>query len=253
MRRNMKRNSSNVLSRISKRLLAVLLIIGIPALLFVSTFHIKKVDVVGSERYKAEQITEQIIQTKPDSNALFLYLKYRYFSNVNIPFVEKVDVEMVNNHSITINVYEKMVAGCVEFMGEYLYIDKDGIVVESSSIRLEDIPLIRGLQYDKIILNEKLELEEQKNELFDVIINLTQLIEKYDLGVDTISFSNKYEVTVDCAGIKVLLGKKDTYDEVLSELKNILKEAEGMELTIDMRNYVKGTNNFSAKPKKPTE
>jgi cell division protein FtsQ len=251
MSRNRKRNSNNVLGRISKRIMAVLLIIGIPAVLFVSTFHIKKVEVVGSERYNAEQITEQVMKTKPDSNTLFLYLKYRYFTKVKIPFVEKVDVEMVNNHSVTINVYEKMVAGCVEFMGEYLYFDKDGIIVESSSIRLEDIPLIRGLQYDKIILNEKLEV--QKNELFDVIINLTQLIEKYDLGVDTISFNNKYEVSVDCADIKVLLGKKSTYDEALSELTNILKEVEGMELTIDMRNYVKGTDNIIAKPKKPTD
>jgi cell division protein FtsQ len=82
---------------------------------------------------------------------------------------------------------------------------------------------------------------------------LTQLIEKYKLGVDTISFSSEYEVILDCGDIKVLLGKKNTYDEVLSQLKNILAEAEGMEITIDMRNYVKGTNNIIAKPKKPTD
>jgi cell division protein FtsQ len=276
--------------------LAILLIIGIPAVLFVSTFHIKKLEVVGAQRYTPEQITEHVMQTKKDSNALYLYLKYHYFTNVKIPFVEKIDIDMVDSHTVTIFVYEKMVAGCVEFMGEYLYFDKDGIVVESSSKRLEDIPIIKGLQFNKIILNEKLELQKnefqknevqkdevqtddaqkeetqkdedqinedqinedqmnevQKNELFDVIINLTQLVSKYDLGVDTISFNNKYEVTVDCGDIKVLLGKKSTYDEVLSELKNILSETEGMQFTIDMRNYVKGTDKIIAKPKKPTE
>lgn len=286
MSRNRQRNSNNVLLRICRRTLAILLIIGIPAVLFVSTFHIKKLEVVGAQRYTPEQITAHVMQTKQDSNALYLYLKYHYFTNVRMPFVEKIDVEMVDSHTVTIFVYEKMVAGCVEFMGEYLYFDKDGIIVESSSKRLEDIPVIKGLQFNKIVLNEKLELQKnalqksevqtdvaktddektdevqkdevqmnevQMNELFDTIINLTQLVKKYDLGVKTISFNNKYEVTVDCGDIKVLLGKKSTYDEVLSELKNILTETKGMQLTIDMRNYVKGTDYIIAKPKKPTD
>ncbi|MDF2944540.1 MAG: hypothetical protein K0S01_3398 [Herbinix sp.] len=251
MNKRRQRNSNNVLFRICWRIMAILLVIGIPAVLFVSTFHIKKIEVVGAKRYTTEQITEQLMQTKQDSNAIYLYLKYNYFTKVRIPFVEKVDIEMVDNHTVTIFVYEKMVAGCVDFMGEYLYFDKDGIIVESSSKRLEDIPIINGLQFDKIVLNEKLKV--QKDELFDIIINLTQLIEKYDLGVDTISFNNKYEVTVDCGDIKVLLGKRSTYDEVLSELKNILVKAKGMEITLDMRNYVKGTDNIIGKLKIPTE
>jgi cell division protein FtsQ len=171
--------------------------------------------------------------------------------DVKLPFVEKIDVTMTDTHTITVYVYEKMVAGCVEFMGEYLYFDKDGIIVESSSTRLEDIPVIKGLKFDKIMLSEKLEV--QKDELFDVIINLTQLIRKYELRVDKISFNSDYEVTLDCGDIRVLLGKKSTYDEALSELKNILAEAKGMEITLDMRNYVKGTQNIIGKQKNPTE
>lgn len=252
MGKKKQRNSNNVLKRICLRLLAVLLIIGIPTILVGSFFYIKNVTVLGSERYTSEEITGKIIQSKPDSNALYLYLKYKYFANTTIPFIEKVDVELVDNHSVTIYVYEKMVTGCVEFLGNYLYFDKDGIIVESSSKRLEGIPLVKGLQYDKIILHEKLEikkkvdgkLEDQKKELFDLILNLTQLIQKFELDVDTISFSSNYEVTLSCGDIKVLLGKKSTYDEPLSDLKNILTAADGKKLEIDMRN----TNAIIAKP-----
>jgi len=240
-----QRNANSVPKRILKKTLVVLLIIGIPVIIFISTFHIRKLEVAGEKRYTKEQIIAQVVETKLDSNALYLYLKYHFFAEVNMPFVEKIDVDMVDNHSVTIYIYEKMVAGCVEFMGEYLYFDKDGIVVESSSTKLEDIPIIKGLKFDKIILNEKLKV--QKDELFDVIINMTQLIEKYDLAVDTVSFNNEYEVTLECRQIKVMLGKRDTYDEALSELKNILKEAEGMNITINMRNYVKGNKRITAK------
>ncbi len=251
MNRMKSRNSNNVLVRIGRRLILILLILGIPCILFISTFYIKKIEVVGTRRYTSEQITGELIKTKLDSNSLYLYLKHQYFMDVRLPFVEKIDVKMTDTHTITVYVYEKMVAGCIEFMGQYMYFDKDGIVVESSSKRLTDIPVINGLKFNKIMLSEKLEV--QKNELFDVIINLTQLIHKYELKVDKITFSSDYEVTLDCKDIRVLLGKKSTYDEALSELKNILAEAEGMEITLDMRNYVKGTQNIIGKQKNPTE
>ena len=103
-------------------------------------------------------------------------------------------------------------------------------MVESSTKRLEDVPIIKGLKFSKIILNHKICLEEAESEqeeaskdkepklqmtqedkadeLFDVIINLTHLIEKYELKVDTITFSRNNEVSFDCGDITVLLGKK---------------------------------------------
>jgi len=251
MNRMRSRNSGSVLVRIGKKLLLLIIILGLPSILFISTFYIKKLEVVGTQRYTAEQITAELIKTKLDSNSLYLYLKHRYIADVKLPFVEKIDVTMTGTHTVTAYVYEKMIAGCVEFMGEYMYFDKDGIVVESSSRRLEDIPIIKGLKFDRILLSEKLEV--QKDELFDVIINLTQLVHKYELNVDTITFNSDYEVTLDSGDIRILLGKKNTYDETLSELKNILAEAKGMEITIDMRNYVKGEQNIIAKQKNPTE
>jgi cell division protein FtsQ len=249
MNRMRSRNSNKVLVRIFRKLLLLILVLGIPAVLFISTFYIKKLEVVGTQRYTQEQITSELIQTKLDTNSLYLYLKHRYFTNVRLPFVEKIDVAIKDTHTVTVYVYEKMVAGCVEFMGEYMYFDKDGIIVESSTTRLEDIPVVKGLKFNKIILSEKMEV--QKDELFDVILNLTQLIGKYELDVDTITFNSSYEVSLNCGETKVLLGKKSTYDEALSELKNILAEAEDMEITIDMKNYVKGTQTIVGKRKKP--
>ncbi|MDF2538800.1 MAG: hypothetical protein K0S76_1821 [Herbinix sp.] len=240
------RNSNSVLKRICRRLFILLLVTGIPTVWIAYSFHIEKVTVVGATRYTPDEIKDDIFQSKLDSNSLCLYLKYKYFADLKIPFVEKIEVEMMDKHSVSITVYEKLVAGCVEFLGEYLYFDKDGIVVETSSKRFEDIPVIKGLKYDKIILHEKFEV--QKKELFDVILNITKLINKYELEVDTVGFNSKYEVTLGCGGNKVLLGKKSTYDEALAELKNLLIEAKGMNYEIDMRKFVKGTKAIIARP-----
>ncbi len=251
MKGTRNRKHDSVLGRIVKRMILLLMIIGIPAVLFLSTFHIKKIEVVGAQRYTSDEIISHLVQTRLDSNSLCLYLKYHYLTGVKLPFIEKVDVAMKDTHSVTIFVYEKMIAGCVELMGQYLYFDKDGIVVESSPKLFEGIPVVKGLKFNQLLLGEKLEV--QKQELFDVIINLTQLIGKYNLKVDSLSFNNKYEVTLNSGDITVLLGRKDTYDETISELKSVLAEASGLEVTIDMRNFVKGTGKIVAKPKKPTE
>lgn len=251
MEHNLRRKQDSVLKRISIRFLKLLLFVGLPLVLFGFTFRLKELTVEGSTRNTPEQIKEHIIQTKLDSNALLLYLKYRLFAEVRIPFVEKIDLELTDNNSVHIRVYEKRVTGCVEFMGDYLYFDKDGFVVESASKRLEDIPQIKGLKFDKIILNEKLEV--QKEELFDIILAMTRLNEKYELKIDTISFNQKLEVTVQSDGVKAMLGKRKAYDDILSELKSILAEAEGMDIELDLRNFDKGKGTITAIPEKTTE
>jgi len=251
MSRERQRNSNSVLFRICKKTGIVLLVIGIPALIFITTFSVKNVEIIGAQRYTPDQIKSLVLQTKQDTNSLYLYLKYRFFDKPSLPFVEKIEIDLVDSHSINVYVYEKMVAGCIEYMGEYLYFDKDGIVVESTSERMDHVPVIKGLKFSEVILHEK--IKTQKEELFDVIINLTQLIGKYELDIDTVTFDSNSEVTLDKDDITVHLGKRDAYDEPLAELKNILAEAEGMEITIDMKNYVKGTDSFIAKPKKSTE
>ena len=262
MGRKTHRNSNNVLKRILIRGLKLVIFVGIPVLIFGLTFRLKNVSVIGTTRYTEEQISKQLIKNELDYNTLLLYLKYNYFEEVRIPFVEKIDLELKDKNSVNIRVYEKMVTGCIQFMGEYLYFDKDGIIVESSPEQLKDIPLIKGLEFNKIILNEKLEV--QKDELFDVILNLTQLIDKFGLEVKTIRFDNTYAVTVECGDIIARLGKRSTYDEVLSELRNIIQssggelkdvldKSEGTRLELDMTNYTQNTTSIVATPKKSSD
>lgn len=244
----LQRKNNSVLKRVFKHLLKITVFLGIPIALFWYYFQLENITVTGSSRYNEEQIIERLISSELDKNTILFYLKHKYFYDVRVPFVEKMSFELVDKNSVSIRVYDKKIIGCIEFMGDYLYFDKDGIIVESTSNRLSDIPLIKGLKYQKIVLNEKLEV--QKEELYDVILNLTQQIEKRGLNVDTISFNSKYEVTVDCGDIKAMLGKRSTYDEILAKLKNILEEAKGKKLTIDMRS---DNQYYIAKPEKSAD
>lgn len=226
--------------------LTTLLIVLIAVIVLFMNFRLENVIVEGTTRYTEEEIKNRLITEKTDQITLFYYLRQHFSDPVSIPFVEKVDVSMENRNTIHVTVYEKLVVGCVEMMGGYLYFDKDGIVVESTKERLEDIPQVTGLKFDKIVLHEKLEI--QKEGLFETILNVTKLIKKFEIPIDAMRFNSDYELILTSDGIEVLLGRKDFYDEQLGALKNVLEAAGDKKLSIDMKNYSKNNKKIISKP-----
>lgn len=280
----LRRRNYSVLSRIIKKLILFLIIFVLPLCLLWFGFGIRQVEVAGAQHYNPEQIKDMVFNTALDSNSLYLYLKYNILPQPKHPFIERIDVKLQKPGYVRLNVYEKMVAGCVKIMGEYFYFDKDGIVVESSPDKLDNVPLIKGLKFNEIILYEKLSIKRERlnapyeepsakeaeagrkdtsssggensqyntenDYIFNTIIKLTQLIDKYGIDVDAVIFNSNNEITLECGSVTVLLGKKSTYDETLSKLGSIMKEVEGMEITIDMDNRLMETGGIIAKPKK---
>ena len=57
-------------------------------------------------------------------------------------------------NTVKINVYEKYVAGCVSALGNYVYFDNDGKIVEISATRTSNIPVVTGLNFDHFELYE---------------------------------------------------------------------------------------------------
>lgn len=209
-------------------------------------FQITNIHVVGCDYYTEEQITEQIIVNNRDSNSLYLYLKNRFIKPIEIPFIQKYDVEIINRNTIEINVYEKTMIGCIQYMGQILYFDKDGMVVESSIRKIDYVPFVVGLQYKKLVIHEKIELEQEK--LLDTILELTQLIRKYELTIDTISFNASDEITLISGDVRILLGKHDVYDEQMANLANILPKTIGLKGELDMIHFSEDDDTFIFRP-----
>ena len=125
-------------------------------LLFIvlSRYTIKTVTVEGNHHYSNDQIMDMVMKNSLDKNSLFLSLKYRKRDIKWIPFIEKISVNIVSPDTIKILVYEKAVAGYVEYLGKYMYFDKDGIIVETSDHPTEGIPHITGLEFNYVVLHE---------------------------------------------------------------------------------------------------
>lgn len=220
-----------------KRLIVLILVVSI---LLVSWFgfQIRNITIVGESKYTEDEIIDFVINDRLDHHSLYLYFRYKYFDKEPIPFIQDINIKLVDKNSVKIYVYEKIVTGCIEFMGEYMYFDKDGTIVETSKEKEPGVPLVQGLNYSRIVLYKKLEVE--KEELFTTILNITKLIDYYGVDINVIKFNADSEVTLISDNHKVLLGKKDYYDEAISQLPSLFEKSQEMSLTFDMRNYTVG-------------
>lgn len=197
--------------------------------------RLKTIEYEGLTTYTEQEFTKLLSDSPAMKNTYLFYLRHALFPKEEIPFVEGYDVRLVSGTAVHVQVYEKLVIGCVEIMGKYMYFDKDGIVVESSSERIKGVPLIAGLKFNQIVLYEKLQVQRQS--LFTKILDLTKLLLQNGIEAERVQFDSDYEVTLLCGDIKVLLGRRDTYDIQLAALRGILDAAVGQAGTLDMRSY----------------
>lgn len=236
MSREEKTEQNSVRKRKKGWMIPVILGILLTGGVLVATqFKIETIQVTGNVHYTEEEIIQLVVGEGYGQNTLLLYLKNKLQPMEPIPFVEKIDVEYISNHVITITVYEKALAGCVEFMNEYMYFDKDGVVLESSSQKMPDIPCITGIHFDTMIMYEPLPIEDK--DFFFTVLTLTQLLQKYNLPVDDIRFTSQNEIILYYQDIKILLGDGSNVEEQISELGNILQSIEGKSGTLYMKDY----------------
>lgn len=230
-------------------LVLLLLIIGL--LLgyryFMDKYTIKEVYVEGAVHYTDEEIMDIVMSGKYGNNSWFLSKKYKNKEIKNIPFVETINVSIESAKRIRIVVYEKALAGFVEYLGRYIYFDKDGIVVESSTVKTAGVPEVVGVDFDYIVLHEKLPAKDDS--LFKRVLNMTQLMTKYGVLAEKMYFKDNGEIVLYYKDITINLGKDDNLDIKVLNLPSLLKNLEGMSGTLRMENYDENTKKVSFEPK----
>ncbi len=218
-------------------LLLLLLLLGIGALVVLKVFTVEHVVVKGNELYDDEVISRWVLDDEYSWNTLYVYLKYRFREPETIPFVDTMEVSMRLPHTIEIQVYEKGLLGYVEMesVGQNVYFDKDGIVVETSSERIEGLPRIEGLSVDSVVLYEKLPIKGKS--VLKNLLALTQLLKKYQVVPDTISYGEDMTYRVEYGSIRVLLGNAVNFDDKVVRLAEILPRLQGQAGTLHLESW----------------
>lgn len=213
----------------------VLTVFAVFLVVLFTCFKINSIQVTGNKHYTKEQIKDFVLAEGYIDNTVLLMLKNKIHPIEDIPFIAKLDIEYVSAHKITVTVYEKAMAGCIEYMNEYVYFDQDGYVLEISETKLDDAPCITGMSFESMELHEKLPIKDKNR--FKIILKLTQLISKYDLNIDSIKFTSEDEIVMGYQSVRIELGDGSNLEEQLIDLNKILEGLEGKKGTLDMRDF----------------
>lgn len=244
----MYRNKKRVGIKILLAAVIVAALLG-AAYYVIHTYTVKTVYVEGNVHYTEEEIKSFVMDGPLGNNSLYLSMKYKNKGVENIPFVDVMDVGILAPDTVKITVYEKALAGYVKYLDTYMYFDKDGYVVECSDVRTAGVPQITGLTFDHMVLGELLPIENP--EIFGTILNLTKLLNKYELSADKIYFHTSGDITVYFGDVRVALGTDMAgMEDKVMLLPNFLKELEGKSGTLQMEKYDEGNGKFTFKPDK---
>lgn len=220
--------------------LAVLFILGLS---FAGVFRVRQVTVTGNAYYTKEEVVDLLLDEGSLQNTLLVYLRYKCQEHPEIPFIDDFEVTMDSWQSLKIRVYEKNMVGYVRYLGQDVYFDKDGIVVESSTQELEGIPQISGVTFDSLAIHQPLSVEDPT--IFDTILSITKLLTKYDLDPDEIRFGAGGELFLQLGDVKVALGTGENLDEKISRLKQLEGDLKDKSGTLHMENYTDETTHIS--------
>ena len=220
--------------------LAVLFILGLS---FAGVFRVRQVTVTGNAYYTKEEVVDLLLDEGSLQNTLLVYLRYKYQEHPEIPFIDDFEVTMDSWQSLKIRVYEKNMVGYVRYLGQDVYFDKDGIVVESSTQEREGIPQISGVTFDSLAIHQPLSVEDPT--IFDTILSITKLLTKYDLDPDEIRFGAGGELFLQLGDVKVALGTGENLDEKISRLKQLEGDLKDKSGTLHMENYTDETTHIS--------
>lgn len=203
-------------------------------------FDIRQVTVNGNQYYTAEEIEDRLFPNALEKRTGWVWLQERLGNKKEIPFIQNYTVELTGPHSVNVIIYEKSYAGCIYYTGNYLYFDRDGIIVDSYDTLIEGVPVIEGLGFEQVVLYQPLPVDDPN--VFAGILNMTQQLQKYGIKVDRVKYNSKMEATVYMGNVRVKIGSSKYLEEKIAELYSMLDQLEGQSGTLHLETYDKDGN-----------
>lgn len=213
----------------------IILVVLLGGIGYASTYELKNVKVTGCFASNPAEIEVAVKEYAPMDNILLLFIRNKFKKVDDITFVSKLDIEFVDKNTVEVIVYEKSMAGCIRSMDSYVYFDKDGIVLDSSANLIPGVPVVKGLEISEWELDKKLPVEDKGR--FQTTLTITQLVDKYELEIDSIEFTASNEIVLTHDGITIELGEGEYLAVQMMNLGNILEKLEGMTGTLYMKDF----------------
>ena len=187
-------------------------------------WNINVIDIEGNLYYNNEEIMNQAEIFKK-MHILKINKKRSIKELQKLPYIHLAEINVKYPSSVKIKVIEREPIGYVPFSGTYLSIDKMGQVLDQREAKeLNDLPIVEGLKFDKFVLGEPLDVENEDSIM--AIIEMTTLMEKYNLldKAVKVDVENLGRIHLYINSLDVIIGEISDLDKKIQWLCEIMDQ-----------------------------
>ena len=189
--------------------------------------NIRNVTVNGNERFSSAEILRSA-GIEEGTNIFAFNTRRAKEYLYNNTYIRSIDI--VRNYferSLEINIVERQLRGYVRFRDNtYLFIDRDGMVLESRTSFTERHPVIEGLRFNEFTVGQYLNVENY--DALESMLILSELFEEFDIHQDIIriDLSRENEIHFYYGNINIQMGSRRDLDLKIRKMMAILPELE---------------------------
>ena len=191
-------------------------------IVFLLLFQVRKINIKGNEFLTKQAVEEWVEEDELATNSVYLLWKFRFTDYEKLPAIENVKVTISNPWTVNVKVNEKQIVGYIMVNGQYVYFDEDGLVLEKSGKKREDIPGIEGINVNQADLYKELPISKGYKKVFSNLLEMNNSLQKYELKPDRIVCENK-DICLYFGNKCVLLGNRN-FSEKIAQIPPIFEK-----------------------------
>lgn len=231
-----ERRSSKRKKKKSHRLYALVVIIlgvSIIALSVFLLFRVQKILIEGNDYCTDKEVRRMVQNDKYSTNSLYIIGKYITGHGEVLPCLEKAEVSMENPWTVKVVVKEKEIVGYLKKGKEYIYFDKEGLVVYKDTAALEGIPRVDGIEVENTDLYQT--LKSGNSGIFKEVLETSRELKKYNLTTKKIEYENDH-IRLYIKNVCINLGNTVS-SEKIAQIPPIMEKLGKKKGTLHLENY----------------
>lgn len=215
---------------ISLFVLLIIVIAGIIYFLTTPMFNITNIEVTGNEKNSVDTYVS-LTKIELNSTNIFEITKNKITKNIKEnPYVESVQIKRKLPSTLEITVTERKVSYQAEYNDNYIYLDKQGYVLELNE-KKKDTIIIEGLETTKGAITEGQRLNNEDLFKLDTVLKLVNCC-KYnsiqnEITSINVSDTNNYAIKFDNGEKTAYIGNNTKLNEKVLSLKQVLEKEAG--------------------------
>ncbi|HYE10888.1 MAG TPA: FtsQ-type POTRA domain-containing protein [Patescibacteria group bacterium] len=202
-----------------------------------SFFQIKFIAVNGTNNVTREEIIK-LSSIYYGENIFRINKKNSMKSIFQNPYVKMIKIKRGIPNRVVIDIIEREIMAYVPYVGSYLNIDEEGMILEiNPAIKRPDLPIVKGLKFETFKVGERLSIENK--EQFSTITMLIKEIKNAGMLnlVSEIDVTSLTDIKLKIKdGIKANLGGADNMNYKINFAKSIVEDVKNQKLkgTLEM-------------------